>query len=155
VVFTEEIVIDAAPEKVFGSIFDITLRSKWMDGVKRVEMVSKDHINRLGTQHRCIVNEKNNPVMVTEYARVGDDGAELIEMDQKGTAGCHFKVTGAANGKTRLSMDMLVKRNPFLLGFFNVFLQSKMKKRFQRSLHNLSAYCTENLPVKELKEQPH
>jgi hypothetical protein len=153
VAFTEEIVIDAPAEKVFGAIFDITQRPKWMDGVKRIEMVTKDHINRVGTLHRCIISEKNNPVMVTEYARIGNGMAELIVMDQKGTAGCHFKVSVEGENRSKLSIDLLVKRNPLLLAAFNLFMKSKMKKAFQRSLQNLNEYCKQPFPAKEIKEQ--
>src|SRR4029078_13393826 len=65
IVFTEQGVIHAPAQKVFGSIFDLTQRPKWMEGIHRVEMVTKDLINRVGTMHRCIVGKRNNPVIVT------------------------------------------------------------------------------------------
>ena len=47
--------------------------------------------------------------MVMEYASINDKAAELIEMDLKGTAGCHFKVKVVNDSETRLQVDMLVK----------------------------------------------
>jgi hypothetical protein len=153
VVFTKEMIIDAPADKVFGAIFDITQRPKWMEGVTGIEMANKEILNRIGTLYRCIVGMKNNPVMVTEFASVGSGGAELVEMEQKGTTGCHFKVTVADNNKSKLSIDLLVNRNFFLLTFFNLFLKTKMIRQWEQSLRNLDQYCTEPAPVKELKAQ--
>ena len=140
-VFTEEGIIPAPAQRVFGAIFDLAQRPKWMEGILKVEMISKDLINRVGTMHRCVVSRKNNPVMVTEYASINDKEAELIEMDQKGTAGCHFKVKVINDNETKLQVDMLVKNNPLLLAFFNMFLKKKQQRQMIRSIENLKQLC--------------
>jgi hypothetical protein len=124
-----------------------------LDVVNSIELVTIVHITRGGSLHRCIIGQKNNPVMVTEYARIGNGMAELIEMDQKGTAGCHFKVSVEGENRSKLSIDLLVRRNPVVLTLFNLFMKSKMKKAFQRSLQNLNEYCKQPSPGKEIKEQ--
>jgi carbon monoxide dehydrogenase subunit G len=140
-VFTEEGTIHAPAEKVFGAIFDLALRTKWMEGIQRVEMITKDLINRVGTRHRCIVSKRNNPIMVTEFASIGKGSAELVEMDQKGVAGCRFKVEAIGDAKTKLKVDMLVKKNPLLLSVFNLFIKRKMQKQMMRSIENLKEFC--------------
>lgn len=140
-VFTEEGIIPAPAQKVFGAIFDLAQRPKWMEGILKVEMITKDLINRVGTMHRCVVSQRNNPVMVTEYAIINDKGAELVEMDQKGTAGCRFKIEAVNDEETRLKLDMLVKRNPVLLAFFNLFMKRKMQRQMSRSMENLKEFC--------------
>jgi len=140
-VFTEEGINHAPAQKVFGAIFDLTQRPKWMEGIQRVEMITKDLINRVGTEHRCIVSKRNNPVMVTEYASIGEGSAELIEMDKKGTAGCRFKVEAINDEETRLKIDMLVKKNPFVLTLFNLLMKKKTQRQINRSIENLKEFC--------------
>jgi hypothetical protein len=141
IVFSEEGIIPAPAEKVFGAIFDLTQRSKWMDGVRSIEMVTKDLINRVGTMHRCIVSQRNNPVIVTEYASIGNGYAELVEMDQRGIAGCRYRIESISADETKLTIEMLVKKNPLLLVFFNLFMKTKMQRKIVSSIENLKEFC--------------
>lgn len=140
IVFAEEGIIPAAADKVFGAIFDLTQRSKWMDGVRSIEMVTNDLINRVGTMHRCVVSQRNNPVIVTEYANIGNGYAELVEMDKRGIAGCRYRVESVNAEETKLRIEMLVKKNPLLLTFFNFFLKAKTQRKIVRSIENLKEY---------------
>jgi hypothetical protein len=135
-VFTVEGIIEAPAQNVFGAIFDLTQRPKWMEGIQGIEMVTKDLINRVGTMHRCITDKKN-PVIVTEYAQLGANGAELVEMDQKGMGGCRYRVEPIDNDETRIRIDMLVKKNPLLLAMFNFFMKGKLQRQMTASIHNL------------------
>ena len=141
IVFTEEGIIHAPAQKVFGALFDLTQRPKWMEGIQRVEMVTKDLINRIGTTHRCIVSKRNNPVLVTEYANISEGSAELIEMDKKGIAGCRYKVESINAEETRLKVDMLVNKNPLMLTLFNFFMKKKTQRQMIRSIENLKEFC--------------
>jgi hypothetical protein len=140
-VFVEEGIIPAPADKVFGAIFDLMQRSKWMHGVRSIEMVTKDLINRVGTMHRCIVNQRNNPVIVTEYANIDNGHAELVEMDKKGIAGCRYRVESPNADETKLRIEMLVKKNPLLLAFFNLFMKTKTQRKIVSSIENLKEYC--------------
>jgi hypothetical protein len=62
-------------------------------------------------------------------------------MDQKGVAGCRFKVEAIGDAKTKLKVDMLVKKNPLLLSVFNLFIKRKMQKQMMRSIENLKEFC--------------
>ena len=112
-----------------------------MQGIQNIEMVTKDMINRVGTAHRRIVSKKNNPVMLTEYAAIGEKGAELIEMNRKGIAGSRFKVEAINNEETRLKIDMLIKKNPLVLGIFNLFMKRKLQKQIAQPIENLNEFC--------------
>jgi len=140
IIFTEEGILHAPAQKVFGALFDLMQRPKWMEGILRIEMVTKDIINRIGTMHRCIVG-KNNPIIVTEYASIGEGTAELVEMDKRGIAGCRFKVESLSEDETKLTIDMLVKKNPLVLAFFNLFMKKKTQRKIIRSIENLKEFC--------------
>ena len=51
---------------VFLAVFDLAQRPRWMEGIKSVEMLTKDLVNRVGTRHRCVLGGKNDPVIITE-----------------------------------------------------------------------------------------
>jgi hypothetical protein len=104
-------------------------------------MVTKDLINRVGTMHRCIVSKRNNPVLVTEYASIGEGTAELVEMDKKGIAGCRYKVEAINENETRLKVDMLIKKNPLVVFLFTLFMKRKTQRNLMRSIENLKEFC--------------
>jgi hypothetical protein len=112
-----------------------------MEGIQRIEMVTKDMINRVGTMHRCVVGNRSNPIIRTEYARIGEGTAELVEMDKKGIGGCRFKVEMISDEETRLKIDMLVKKNPLVLTFFHLFMKRSAQRKINRSIENLKEFC--------------
>jgi hypothetical protein len=141
IVFTQEDIIPAAAEKVFGTIFNLSQRPKWMDGLKQVELIDGYHINRIGTTHRCILGKKNNPLIVTESARILSDGAELVEMDKSGIGGCRYRIKSVSSDECLLTIDMLVKKNFFLLTLFQLFMKKRYQKQIERSINNLKEFC--------------
>jgi hypothetical protein len=149
-VFTEEAVIEATPPDVFGALFDLAQRPSWMEGVNRIEMVSKDLINRIGTAHREVAERKKNPVIITDFAAIGKEEAVLVEMEMNGNCGTRYTVNAADESKTRLRIEKLVKRNPFVLGFFQVFEKKKSRKEISKSLHNLDILLRPAFTKKEL-----
>jgi hypothetical protein len=141
VVFAEEDTVMADMDKVFNAIFDVEERPKWMEGVKGVEILHHEKVNRIGGQHRCIVDPKNNPIVVTESARLEKNKIELVEMDIKGMGGCRYQLEQISPVQTRLRMEMLVKKNPVIRLMFNLMMKSKLQKRIRQSLVNLHTYC--------------
>jgi hypothetical protein len=138
--FTVERTLDATIMSVFGAIFDLPQRIKWMDGVKGIEMVTNDHIHREGTKHRCIIGDKNNPVMVTESVTLGTDKIVLVEMDEKGTGGCRYTLQKISDKRTNLSIEMLVINNFIVKLMFNLTMKGKFRKSLGQSLENLQNY---------------
>jgi len=141
IAFTEEAVIHAPIQRVFGAIYDLSQRSNWMHGVKRIEMVSKDLVHRVGTTHRCVISKRNNPIIVTEYAKIGDGKAELVEMDKKGMAGCRYLVEIINDEQSKIKIDMLVKKSRFFQTFFSLFMKKKMQRNIRNSIENLKEFC--------------
>ena len=146
VAFSVEDVISAPIENVFEMIFDIPQRPKWLEGVKGIEMITHDHIHRVGTRHRCIVSEKNNPVMITESVKIGAEDIELVEMDEKGMGGCRYNLQKISAEQTKLSIHMLVKNNPLMKLFFSLAMKSKMMKQIRRSFENLKKHFKQAEP---------
>lgn len=139
--FSEEAVLSAPAQKIFGTIFDISQRPRWMDGVKNIIHTGGDHINRVGTTHRCITGNKSNRLIVTEFARIYSDGAELVEMDGSGIGGCRFEVKALDKEESKLRIDVLVRNHFFLRWFFQLFLKKRLQKQIRRSIYNLGELC--------------
>jgi hypothetical protein len=147
--FTEERLIPAPTPTVFGTIFELSLRPKWMAGVKKVEVITKDLINRIGTQHRCIVDGRKDEVIVTEYAHIDNVQAELVEMNRNGWGGCRFIVREGPDGSTFLQTGILVRKNLFIRLFFTLFLKKRIREKIRLSLDGLAAFCQLALEKKE------
>jgi carbon monoxide dehydrogenase subunit G len=139
VAFTEERIIKANIKSVFSAIYDLPQRMHWIDGVKAIEMVTNDHVHRIGTKHRCVL-EKDSPVIVTESVRITEDKVELVEMEQKGGGGCRYTVTRISDNESKLSVDLLVKNNFVMKVMFNALMKTKYQKSLQKSLENLEKY---------------
>jgi hypothetical protein len=140
--FIDEDVIKAGMGDVFNAIFDLEQRPKWMAGVKAVEILNHEKINREGTKHRCIVDPKNNPIVITESARLGEGEIELVEMDSTGMGGCRYQLLQEKPDQTRVRVEVLVKKNPIVRLMFNMMMKAKLKKRIRQSLVNLKSFCT-------------
>ena len=117
-----------------------------MEGVKQVVMLNHEKINRIGTQHRCIVGAKGNPVIITEQATIQQDKIEMTEMDNKGMGGCRYCLQQLDPHETQVRFEVMVKRNPFVRVMFNLMMKNKIRKRMRQSLINLGHYCA---PVTE------
>jgi hypothetical protein len=138
--FTVSKRIPAPMLQAFSAIADLPKRAHWMEGVKRIELMTNEHLHRVGTKHRCIIGEKNNPVMVTESVKMEPGRIEFVEMDEKGMAGCRFTFTQVSNEETDVSVDMLIKNNIMMKLMFNMIMRSKYLKSMKQSLQNLQNY---------------
>jgi len=154
IVFIEEGRLSANMNTIFEVISDLEKRPQWMAGVKEVEMLNHEKINRIGTQHRCIIGAKDNPVIVTEHATVQQDKIEMTEMENKGMGGCRYCLQQLGPYETQVRFEVLVKRNPVVRVMFNLVMKNKMRKRMRQSLINLGHYCalvTKNLSRIQVK----
>jgi len=128
-------------ENVFGAIFDLDKRAVWGEGIQSIEMLNHDKINRVGTEHRCIIKTKNNPVIVTDSASLGKNKMELVEMVNNGMGGCRYILERQSPGNTKMVVEILVKNNPFIKFMFGLMMKNKFKKNMQKSINNLKEYC--------------
>ena len=136
-VLTEKKRIPAPALRVFGLILDLSERINWIDGVKSIEMVNKHQINRIGTRHRRVLSPGKSDVMVTEYAHINPNEAELVEMEEKKLGGFRYQVQTISDTESNVVMNSLVRNNPFLLTYFNWFNKKKQQQSILRSLDNL------------------
>lgn len=142
VAFSDEEVIELSMEELFGLMIEQLQRGKW---IKRQEIAndnSDENIYSLGSKHTCLLT--GNSFNITESVKIETEKIELVEMNQTGIAGYRYTLKKISPGQSILSIQMLIKNNPFFrLGFFLIF-KSKMMKRFHRFFTNLKTYLKMN-----------
>ncbi len=110
-----------------------------IEGSKKIEAPTDDSLARIGTKHYCLIT-RNNSVNITEYVKVEDGNIEMVEMNEKGVAGYRYTLKKISPEQTKLSIQMLVKNNPFFKMAFSISMKSKMMKRFREFFTNLRGY---------------
>jgi hypothetical protein len=140
-VFSYEQEVRAPLGLVFEVASDLPARLQWMQGAKDVEMLN-DRFNRLGTKHRCVIDE-NSPVMVTSGAARGADTVTLTETDEKKTMCTVCTIQRDQDALTRVRIDGFVKDNLLLRALFALLLKKKVTGTFRASTEKLKRYCEE------------
>lgn len=140
--FSVELDIDAPMDLVFGVASDLPLRLHWMEGDQRVDMLN-DSFNRIGTQHRCVIDE-NSPVMVTTGYSRDENTITLTETDEKRVMCSVYTFRQDGPERTHLRVDGLHKKGFVLRIMFSLLLKKKLIRLFQESAANLKRYCEAN-----------
>jgi hypothetical protein len=145
-VFSFEEEINCPPEKIFEVISNHSLRLQWMHNSKEIVYYGQ-HINRVGTKHRCIV-DKDSPVMVTSKFSREPEKIIFAETDEAKRMCSVYTIRKLNDGRTSVRVDGLLKNNFVLRLFFNLKLKNKIIAFFETSMKNLKRYC-EDLPAKQ------
>ena len=130
--------MDVNIEALFSVVADLSLRSKWTEGVNAVENISSP-INQVGTEHHCIVG-KNVNVLITSGFNKDEHSIVLEETDKKRTGTAQMKLEKLAENKTLMTFNFFLKKNPVLILFFKLFMRKKFTQALKKSLENLEAY---------------
>jgi hypothetical protein len=109
-----------------------------MEGVNAVENITTK-IPQVGTVHSCIMG-KNANVLVTSGFKKDDKSITIEETDKKRMGTGQFVLEKKGENKTLMSFNFLLRKNPLILGVFNLFMKKKIEKTFKKSLENLENY---------------
>jgi len=145
-VFSFEEEINCSPDIVFEVLSDLSLRMQWMHDSKETVYYGQ-HINRVGTKHRCVV-DKDSPVMVTSQFLRDSEKIIFAETDEAKRMCSVYTIRKINDGRTTVRVDGLLKNNLVLKVFFNFKLKKKICAFFDASMKNLKRYC-EDLPLKQ------
>ncbi len=132
--------INSPADIVFSFITDLSKRTEWMNGVKKIELVSKYKINQAGTQHRCIVDNNSVSIFKTKYFKQEENSYSYAEVDSKNEAfGQQYTVERLSPKSCIVKIQFLVKNNMFQRSVFSIFMKNKVTRSFKKSLSNLQA----------------
>lgn len=120
---------------LFHATGDFNFRSRWMEGVKKVEEI--DHyLPRVGMRCRCTLDSGEVVIYSTSYAYT-DDKIEFSETDEQQTNTTYFTLEKMDGKKVKLTLDYYLQENKLAAWYFNLFKKKKMQAALQRSLANL------------------
>jgi hypothetical protein len=128
---------------LFHATGDFNFRSRWQEGVKKVEEVNH-YLPRVGMRCRCILENGEIITYATSYI-YQPDRIEFTETDEKKKNSTHYILEKTANNKTTLTLHFYLKKNIARQLTFNLMQKKKMEKTVYKSLQNLDQL------VKEIK----
>ncbi|HEY2726041.1 MAG TPA: DUF2652 domain-containing protein, partial [Parafilimonas sp.] len=134
-------IIDAQPISVLSIIGDFSLRTKWMEGVTAVDMISHP-INHVGVKHRN-VSDKGSIIFYSSSFSQNSDSFFYSETDEKKTTEFYFTVKAIEGNKTLVTIDYYLKKDIFKQFYFSLFLKKKLAKQLAKSLDNLAQLSCE------------
>jgi hypothetical protein len=137
---------------LFHATGDFNFRSRWQDGVKKVEEVSH-FLPRIGMRCRSILENGQEIIYASSYS-YHPDRIEFSETDEEKKNSTYFTLEKTGTNKIKLTLDYYLKKNAATQIIFNVMKKKKMENSFQKSLLNLEGLVKEiKLPPMEITQK--
>jgi len=137
---SKKIIIDAPSITVLSVIGNLSLRSKWMEGITLAEQLSHP-INHVGVKYRAIFNNRTIFLFTSAFSE-NNKSYDVTETDEKKTYAINFVLKPLSENKTSLEIIFFIKRSPIIQLYIS-FVKKNLSKRLVRSLNNLDALCHE------------
>ncbi|HSU27990.1 MAG TPA: DUF2652 domain-containing protein [Chitinophagaceae bacterium] len=133
--FTKE--YDTDINNLFFTSIDFNQRANWRVGIKKTDQVSTP-LPQVGTRHRCILEKGQLDVNTSSFSYTPD---KIIysETDVKKKFSSYNTYEKISENKTRLTIDLYLKKNPVISFMFNLAMKKKFEKEFKQSMENLDA----------------
>ena len=125
---------------LFHATGDFNYRSRWFEGVKKMEEVNH-FLPRVGMRCRCILENGETTTYSTSYA-YQDDKIEFSETDEKENS-TYYTLEKIGDHTTKLTLDFYIKKNPIRQIVFQLQMKKKMEEIFRKSLLNLTSLVKE------------
>ena len=137
---------DAEINTLFYTAVNFDLRPKWQIGLKKTDQVS--HVlPQVGTRHRCVL-EKGQMILYTSTYSYSPEKIIYGETDDKKKMASYSTFEKISNNKTRMTVDLYLKKNFLTVTVFRMMMKKKLEKQFNQSLDNLAELVKEvKLPV--------
>ena len=130
--------IDTDLQRLFAVIGDLSHRPEWMN-VKGVDKISTP-INQVGTTHHCIL-DKEIEIMTTSDFQGNENEIIMEETDAKKMITLQFHLTKLAESKTKLSVNLFMKKNYLMIAAFHLLMKKKFRNSMQSSIDKLSEFA--------------
>jgi hypothetical protein len=120
---------------------DFKYRSRWQDGVRTAEEVDQ-LLPRVGMKCRCVMDDGRVVLYASSYS-YSPDKVELSETDEKKTSSTYFTLEKTGPKKTRLTIDVYLKKSRARQAWFALTRRARMQERYRQSLLNLERLARE------------
>jgi hypothetical protein len=127
--------------QLFHAAGDFKYRSRWMDGVKKVEEVAH-FLPRVGMKCRCIMEDGETTLLMNSYS-FRPDRIEFSETDEKKGSMYYYTLEKKDVNTTQLTIDFYLQKNIIGQWLFAAGRKKKMEARLQQSMHNLESLVTQ------------
>jgi hypothetical protein len=124
---------------VFSIMGNFSLRPLWQEGIRGVDQVSHP-IYHVGVKHRCIL-DKRSVILYTSSFSQANDIITLVETDEKKMGEMHVTLQSLTDGKTLVTLDYYLRKNPLIQLMFSLFMKKKLTRQLTKSLENLQTLC--------------
>src|SRR5262245_35818098 len=131
---------------LFHATGDFRYRSRWQEGVQRVEGLSQ-HLPRVGMRSLLVTKDGKETVYVSSCS-FRPERIEFSETDEDRSRSSYFTLESLAEYRTRLTVDFYMRSDPLRELWFRTTSKRKMEASLDRSLTNLDAVVKEiRVPV--------
>jgi hypothetical protein len=133
---------------LFHAAGDFNYRSRWQEGVKRVEEVNH-FLPRVGMKCRCIHEDGQTTIYSSSYSYTPEK-ISFSETDEDKKSSRYFTLGKISDKKTKLTLEYYLEKSLINQFLFNLGKRKKMEASFERSLRNIDEVVKEiNLPALE------
>ena len=120
---------------LFHAAGDFQYRSRWLEGVKRVEGL--DHLlPRVGMRCRCVMDRGEEVIRSHSY-HFSPERIEFSEIDEARKTLTYYTLESVTESRTRLTLDCYIERNRAAEQIFRLLRKREMEGRLERSLERL------------------
>jgi len=136
---------------LFHAAGDLNNRSRWLEGVKKVEELNH-FLPRVGMRCRCIM-ENGNAVIYSSSYSYSDNKIEFSETDEQDKVTVYNTLEQTGNNRTILKIDYYLKKNLADEIIFKLTKRKKTEESYLKSLENLTGIIKEiKLPIQDFQE---
>ena len=121
---------------LFHATGDFNFRSRWQDGVRRVEGINH-FLPRVGTRCRLVM-EEGEAVIYNSSFSFHPERISFSETDEKKQQSVYYLLEKITDDTTRLTVDFYMTKNILKETLFKMSRKNRMEASFHRSLENLA-----------------
>ena len=122
---------------LFHATGDFSNRSRWKEGVSRVEDVNH-LLPRVGMRCRCVLDTGKAVTYVSSYYSYQPDKIEFWETEEESNESTHFTLQKLDDNKTRFTIGVHFPKSLAAAFAFMLTRKRKMQNGLERSMQNLA-----------------
>ena len=127
---------------LFHATGDFNFRSRWMEGVKKVEELTH-FLPRVGMRCRCIFDNGEITTYTSSYYNNQTDRIEFVETDEQNKSLTYYTLDKIGENNTKLTLDYYLEKSISSQVLFKLTKKKKMEEAFSKSMKNLGKLLKE------------
>ncbi len=130
--------IKAPADKIWNYIIDLSKRPDWIKEVRNINPISDEKINRVGTVHKCTLENKNTLLLKANCFEHTDDILSITETDShNGLFAQQFTIEKSSPDSCIVHLQFLIKNQVINRALFFIFQKKRVTRNYMISLEKL------------------